>query len=363
MGFPTSIADEVLVRCGRHCCLCGVYAGQKIELHHIVQAAEGGDDSADNCIPLCLNCHAEVKSYNPKHPKGRRFTEKELKGHRDKYYAQYEMGNRSSEMERKEEDFGNLFESPKVEDIPSWGYKEQEKICPIHAGNLILIAGYAGTKKSTYVHHVINWNLRQGHRVVYGCLKEQPTQVGIDIIAEAAHISANDVRTGMVTEESWNKIAESQTYEFGKNLVLLPFDKVTNSNSILSIVENAEANIVVLDDFNGIDFGDKNSVEKFLYQLKSVAGYSNTVVICIYNLNIPKPRIDMRPVLSDFPEDYFYRMFDIVQCMFRPDVHNEFVDRQKGVLEVINLKGAWKNPWIFNMVLPDEVSCVLEKND
>ena len=33
--------------------------------------ADGGDNSVDNCIPLCFNCHAEVKSYNPKHPKGR----------------------------------------------------------------------------------------------------------------------------------------------------------------------------------------------------------------------------------------------------------------------------------------------------
>ena len=63
MGFPQKIADEVLVRCSRHCCLCGVYAGSKIELHHIKQVADGGDDSAENCIPLCLNCHAEVKAY------------------------------------------------------------------------------------------------------------------------------------------------------------------------------------------------------------------------------------------------------------------------------------------------------------
>ena len=50
MGFPISVADEVLVRCGRHCCLCGKYVGQKIELHHIKQAADGGEDTADNCL-------------------------------------------------------------------------------------------------------------------------------------------------------------------------------------------------------------------------------------------------------------------------------------------------------------------------
>ena len=63
MSFPQKVADEVLVRCGRHCCLCGRYAGGKIELHHIKQVADGGEDTADNCIPLCLDCHAEVKAY------------------------------------------------------------------------------------------------------------------------------------------------------------------------------------------------------------------------------------------------------------------------------------------------------------
>lgn len=46
MGFPTSVADEVLVRCGRHCCICEEFVGSKIELHHIVlhhivQVADG----------------------------------------------------------------------------------------------------------------------------------------------------------------------------------------------------------------------------------------------------------------------------------------------------------------------------------
>lgn len=52
MGFPQTIADEVLVRCSRHCCLCGKYAGLKIELHHIRQVADSGKDTADNCMNL-----------------------------------------------------------------------------------------------------------------------------------------------------------------------------------------------------------------------------------------------------------------------------------------------------------------------
>jgi len=58
-----------------------------MEIHHIIPRSKGGDDSADNGIPLCLDCHAEVGAYNPKHPKGRKFTASELKRHKEQWFA------------------------------------------------------------------------------------------------------------------------------------------------------------------------------------------------------------------------------------------------------------------------------------
>lgn len=86
MGFPPDIAEKALLDCGRCCCICHKFCGFKIELHHIIQSSEGGEDSYENCLPLCLDCHAEVKAYNPKHPKGRKYTESELRKHRDRWY-------------------------------------------------------------------------------------------------------------------------------------------------------------------------------------------------------------------------------------------------------------------------------------
>lgn len=57
-----------------------------MELHHIIAVSDGGQDNIDNCIPLCLDCHAEVRAYDPKHPKGRRFTPSELRRHRDNWF-------------------------------------------------------------------------------------------------------------------------------------------------------------------------------------------------------------------------------------------------------------------------------------
>lgn len=86
LAFPPKVAERALLDSGRHCCICHKFCGFKIELHHIKQVAEGGEDTYENCIPLCLDCHAEVKAYDPKHPKGKRYTESELRGHRDRWY-------------------------------------------------------------------------------------------------------------------------------------------------------------------------------------------------------------------------------------------------------------------------------------
>ncbi len=90
MPFPHKVAERALLDCGRHCCVCHKFCGFKIELHHIKPRSEEGEDTYDNCIPLCFDCHAEVKAYNPKHPKGRQYTESELRGHRDRWYKKVE---------------------------------------------------------------------------------------------------------------------------------------------------------------------------------------------------------------------------------------------------------------------------------
>ncbi|MBV9676895.1 MAG: HNH endonuclease [Acidobacteriaceae bacterium] len=90
--FPPKVKTQALVAVGRHCCLCHKYCGTKIECHHIVPVEEGGPNTRANCIPLCFNCHAEVQSYNEKHPKGNRFRPEELKAHRDNWYKQVRSG-------------------------------------------------------------------------------------------------------------------------------------------------------------------------------------------------------------------------------------------------------------------------------
>src|SRR5260370_41514222 len=85
MAFLEKEATELLAACHRRCCVCHRFCGVKMELDHMVPAAEGGPDTIDNAIPLCFECHAEVHAYNDQHPRGRKVKPEELRLHKQQW--------------------------------------------------------------------------------------------------------------------------------------------------------------------------------------------------------------------------------------------------------------------------------------
>ena len=83
--FDRTEAEALLVSCHRRCCICHRFCGVKIELDHIVPRSKGGGDAIDNALPVCFECHAEIHAYNADHPRGRRFTPSELRGHKEQW--------------------------------------------------------------------------------------------------------------------------------------------------------------------------------------------------------------------------------------------------------------------------------------
>lgn len=361
MGFPPSVADEVLVKCGRRCCLCGKYAGLKMELHHIKQVADGGQDTADNCIPLCLDCHAEVGSYNPHHPKGRKYTEKELKGHRDKYYAMFSnMPVQTEPLQSETAKSEPLFAAKSDIIVSSWGYSGLDKLFALLPGKLVLVAGYTGTRKSTYVQHIVNTNLRKGQRIAYCCLKDHPLDVSYDIIAEDALINSHSIKQGKLREQDWVMMCNSQLVNKGNNLALFPADRMGTTENLLNLVETSGAEIVVIDDLNGLLLDSATSVEHFMYRLRNTATRSQTIVFIIYNMPLPQKRVDMRPTLEDFPADSYYRLCDYVHFLFKPATYCSGDYVTKNTLELIVAKGFPGKAITLEMNAPDEITGVIE---
>lgn len=104
MGFSAEVRDKALIACNRCCCICHKFCGTKIELHHIRQRADGGDDSFDNCIPLCFDCHADMGKRDPHHPKGKQYSARELIGHRDNWYQKVQNSITSRDIQVCDED-------------------------------------------------------------------------------------------------------------------------------------------------------------------------------------------------------------------------------------------------------------------
>jgi len=92
MSFSKEIKEKVFVASARRCCVCKEFKGRNLEVHHIIHKNKGGDDSFENAIPLCFDCHANAGHYNSKHPKGAKFSPSELRKHRDNWYKLVEEG-------------------------------------------------------------------------------------------------------------------------------------------------------------------------------------------------------------------------------------------------------------------------------
>ena len=98
MAFPQSVVEEALAACGRRCSICHKFCSKNIEIHHIKQHADGGSDTFDNAIPLCFECHADMGKTDPHHPKGRNYSEAELKMHRNHWYDHIASGKAFTEF-------------------------------------------------------------------------------------------------------------------------------------------------------------------------------------------------------------------------------------------------------------------------
>jgi len=81
VGFDRAKVSELLAQCHRRCCVCHKFCGVKMETHHI----KPGDDNIENAIPLCFECHAEIKLYDASHPRGRKYMPDELRKHKEQW--------------------------------------------------------------------------------------------------------------------------------------------------------------------------------------------------------------------------------------------------------------------------------------
>lgn len=118
MAFGENVKREALVRSKRCCCICNQFAGLFINVHHIIPEAQGGPDTLDNAIVLCLRCHGEVGHYNPLHPIGNKYSQEELIRHRDEWWKSCkENPHMPLPAEKEVRDYINAFLQDRINKI------------------------------------------------------------------------------------------------------------------------------------------------------------------------------------------------------------------------------------------------------
>ena len=100
MAFSNKTKEKALLKSARRCCICLKYKGVKVEVHHIVPESITQDNTLKNAITLCFDCHSDAGHYNPKHPKGNKFSESELKKHRNRLWKLVQEGKITGEENR-----------------------------------------------------------------------------------------------------------------------------------------------------------------------------------------------------------------------------------------------------------------------
>ncbi len=108
MPFNRDEVSKLLADCQRRCCICRRFCGVKIETDHIVPAEEGGQDDIGNAIPVCFECHAEIHTYNDKHPRGRKYTPEELRLHKEQWLRLCREQPELTLPSRRDDDVGPL---------------------------------------------------------------------------------------------------------------------------------------------------------------------------------------------------------------------------------------------------------------
>ena len=210
-----------------------------------------------------------------------------------------------------------------------------QKITGLNRSDLILVAARPGMGKTSLALNVaLNVAKGEGKTVAIFSLEMSREQLVTRLLSSEALVENNRLRTGLLRETDWEKIAGAAT-------VLNRLDVRIDDNPLLSVADmNAKCRrldglgLVVVDylqlmsSAGGSGRGGENRqqvVSDMSRMLKIMAKELNVPVICLSQLSrANEKRDDKRPMLSDLRESGAIEQdADIVLFLYRDDYYNE----------------------------------------
>ncbi len=208
-----------------------------------------------------------------------------------------------------------------------------QKITGLNKSDLILLAARPGMGKTSLALNVALNVAREGKTVAVFSLEMSREQLATRLLSSEALVENNRLRTGLLRETDWEKIAGAAT-------VLNRLDIRIDDNPLLSVADmNAKCRrleglaLVVVDYLQlmtsaGGGRGGENRqqvVSDMSRMLKIMAKELNVPVICLSQLSrANEKRDDKRPMLSDLRDSGAIEQdADIVLFLYRDDYYNE----------------------------------------
>ena len=212
-----------------------------------------------------------------------------------------------------------------------------QKITGLNKSDLILLAARPGMGKTSLALNVALNVAKGGKTVAVFSLEMSREQLATRLLSSEALVENNRLRTGLLRETDWEKIAGAAT-------VLNRLDILIDDNPLLSVADmNAKCRrleglaLVVVDYLQlmtsaGGGRGGENRqqvVSDMSRMLKIMAKELNVPVICLSQLSrANEKRDDKRPMLSDLRESGAIEQdADIVLFLYRDDYYNEDSDK------------------------------------
>ena len=319
---------------------------------HICAAAPGGPrydatmtseerKSPQNGIWLCQSCSKLIDSDTTRYSK-------------ETLVAWKTIAEKSSAMELEhpsaaavnnsagssiEAECNRWFEQNDTHSPVCFGYMDIDRFCKLAEGCVLLVAGYTGVGIDMFAQNVVRHNIKRDVRTIYFNLKESSNTILNSMIAAEGLVKTTDIRMASLTDEDWKRIAiAANSFEQGQ-LIFEPYNSETSKASyFISAIANGNADIIILDDLDGLDIGDTSSLNSFLYKLRGAANQSGTIVVLLVDLEENPKRMDKRPMLTDPKINKLTKFCDVVQFLYH-DTYDDYLESSDTkILEAIIAK-------------------------
>ena len=319
---------------------------------HICAAASGGPrydatmteeerKSSHNGIWLCQSCSKLIDSDTTRYSKETLIAWKAIAEKASTLELEYPSagvintgGESTFEIE-----CNRWFDRKDKHSLVCFGYTDIDGFCKLAEGCVLLVAGYTGVGIDMFVQNIVRHNIKRDVRAIYFNLKESSNMILNSMIAAEGFVKTADIRMASLTDEACKRFAMAANSFEKSQLIFEPYDSETSKASyFISAIANGNADIIILDDLDGLDIGDTSSLNSFLYKLRGAVSRSGTIVMLLVDLEENPKCMDKRSMLKDIKINKLAKFCDVIQFLYH-DSYNDYYDSSDTkILEVMIAK-------------------------